>query len=137
MMPNRSGKAIEDLLASHMTRAGVAFNRQVRIGTSIFQRRLRADFVLINLAAFPLGLIVESKWQDSVGSVDEKFPGLVENIRRCYPMPTILVIAGKGAHPGAVEYLRSKVDGEHLIAVYDMEDFVSWVMRADKRPLAL
>jgi len=137
MIAARTGQVIEDLLAGHMTRAGVAFKRQVRIGESIFHRRLRVDFVLINLAEFPKGIIVESKWQDSVGSVDEKFPGLVENIRRCYPLPTIIVVAGKGARVGAVNYLREKIDGEHLVAVYDMEDFLSWVMRADKRALAL
>jgi hypothetical protein len=137
MNASRAGKVIEDLLANHMTRAGVAFRRQVKIGESIFHHKLRADFVLINLAGFPNGLIVESKWQDSLGSTDEKFPGLVENIRRCYPLPTVIVVSGKGARVGAVNYLREKVDGQQLIAVYDMEDFVSWVMRAEKCALAL
>jgi len=135
--PNEAGQSIEDLLADHMTRWGVAFKKQVFVGRSVFHHRLRVDFKLLNLALYPNGLIVESRWQGSQGSIDDKFIALAVNILKCYPLPTVVVVGGKGAKVGAVNYLRERVDGQRLVAVYDMEDFLLWVMRAEKRHLAL
>ena len=78
------------------------------------------------------GLIVESKWQDVSGTADEKFPYLVANIRHCYPLPTVVVASGNGARPGAIAWLRSRVDGTQFVAVQSIEDFVSWILRADR-----
>ncbi len=129
---NRSGHVAEDVLAEVMRGVGLRFERQVVMGKNIYRENLRVDFVITNLAAFPSGLIVESKWQDRDGSVDEKFPYLVENIQRCYPLPAVVVAHGGGHRPGALAYLEERVDGQRFVALYSLEGFMSWALRAQK-----
>ncbi len=72
---------------------------------------------------------MESKWQEIGGSVDEKFPYLVDNIYQLYPCPTIIVYGGKGAKRGAIDWLRRQADGTHLVAVLSLEEFLTWTLR--------
>jgi len=137
MKPNKSGRDTEDILAAVLRVSGITFHRQVTIGTTIYGTELRVDFVLLNLREFPAGLIVESKWQDVGGSVDEKFPYVLENIRHQYPLPAVVIVHGGGCRDGAVRWLRERVDGTHLIAVYGLEEFISWANRTEKVALEL
>jgi hypothetical protein len=135
MKANRAGQVAEEILASLLRSIGIIYDRQVTIGRTIYDTDLRVDFVLLNLDAFPKGLVVESKWQDVGGSVDEKFPYLVENIQQRSPLPTIVVVHGGGCREGAVRWLRNHCDGQRLIAVYGLEEFISWAHRSVKMPL--
>jgi hypothetical protein len=130
--PNRAGQISEAVLASVLRSIGLRFAQQVAVGRSIYDTELRVDFVIYNLAAYPDGLVVESKWQDVSGSVDEKFPYLVENIRRRYPMPVIVIAHGGGSREGAVRWLRACCDGVRLVAVFGLEEFISWALRIEK-----
>lgn len=50
---------------------------------------------------------IECKWQQSSGSVDEKFPYLYLNCIEKMPETNIIIIVdGQGAKPGAVKWLR-------------------------------
>lgn len=135
MRANTAGRVAEDCIASLLRSVGIVFDRQVVLGRTIYDTDLRVDFVLLNLQAFPAGLVLESKWQDVGGSVDEKFPYLVENIKRQYPLPTIVVVHGGGCRDGAVRWLRERCDGQRFIAVYGLEEFISWAHRSVKAPL--
>ena len=132
MKANTTGRAAEDILAGVMVAMGIAFDQQCVIGETIYHKRLRVDFVLHNIASFPRGLIVESKWQDVGGTADEKFPYLVENIYQAYPLPAMVVIHGGGCCPGALAYIRKRVNGQQFVAVYSLEEFVSWALRVEK-----
>lgn len=112
---------------------GVAYQRQTIVGVSIFESPIHADFLLTNIVAFPQGLAVESKWQHSDGSIDEKFPCLVDNILHQYTVPAVVVIHGGKCRPGALAWLLRQIDGEHLIAVLSLEEFMKWAMQAQKR----
>ena len=83
------------------------------------------DFHLFHPEKHPDGLIIESKWQQSVGSVDEKYPYLVLNIKTKYPAKTIIILDGRGYKPKAKIWLRSQI-GNNLIAVFDMSEFQVW-----------
>lgn len=122
----RAGRVVEDILAAVLTAAGVTFDRQVIVGQTIYGWPLHADFV-VQLPSFSAGLIVESKWQDVGGSIDEKFPYLVMNLRQ-QTLPSVVIVHGGGCRNGALEWLRAQCD-DHLIAVYDLEGFISWVLR--------
>jgi hypothetical protein len=102
---------------------------RTKIGTNIYGGAIEADLLVMGLARFPDGLVIESKWQDSKGTADEKFPYLVENIRRCYPCPVIVVPDGSGARPGAIRWLRDQVDGTHLLAVLSIAELMTWCSR--------
>lgn len=124
-----SGRAAEDLIYCLLKERGYSIRRQEAVGTNIYGGQTRADFYIEGTPVFPNGLIIESKWQESMGSVDEKYPYLVENIKSCYPAPTIVVIGGAGIREGAEQWLRDQVDGDQLYAVFSMEEFLTWTIR--------
>ncbi|MDM9380116.1 hypothetical protein QUB80_05310 [Chlorogloeopsis sp. ULAP01] len=103
------------------------YAKQVYIGTGIYQTDIYVDFYLFGLPAMPSGLILECKWQESEGSVDEKFPYLNLNIQYSYPAPTIIVIGGEGMREGAVGWLKEREsDNKNLLAVHSLDRFIAW-----------
>lgn len=104
------------------------FVAQFPIGCSIYGLPLQADFWLRGAPGYPGGLALEVKWQQSTGSVDEKFPYLVLNIQQCYPCPAIVIADGGGQRPGALEWLRSQAGG-NLLAVFTLAEFLAWANR--------
>lgn len=125
---NQHGRSAESVIASIVLQHTDRVERQKYIGRGIFDSDIYVDFYLHDLPDFPIGLIIESKWQDASGSVDEKLPYLVENIRFCYPCPTVIVIHGGGFRPGAVRWLKAQVGGK-LVHVFRLEEFLSWCNR--------
>lgn len=126
---NRNGSFAENTIDNILRQRRYWPERQWYIGKGIYDQDLRADFYVPDVPDYPNGLIIESKWQDVGGTVDEKFPYLVLNIRECYSCPTIVIAGGGGARPSAVLWLRSQVDGVSLVAVLSIEEFMSWAMR--------
>ncbi|MDZ8085650.1 MAG: hypothetical protein RMY16_08660 [Nostoc sp. DedQUE12b] len=103
------------------------YARSVYIGTGIYQTDLYVDFYVIDTVKFPSGLIIECKWQESGGSVDEKFPYLNLNIQSSYPAPTILVMGGEGMRQKALDWFKKQVDhNQNLLAVYSLDRFIAW-----------
>lgn len=102
------------------------YTKQFNLCKGIYDTQIRCDFILYNSEKHPCGLIIESKWQQASGSVDEKFPYLERNIRERYPHNTIVVLDGGGYKPGADTWLRSKVAG-NFIGVYTMMEFQTFV----------
>jgi len=121
----QAGRLGEDMIAAILTVFGCAFDRQIVVGRTLYGRRWRVDFVLRNVREYPNGLILESKSQKRRGSVDEKFPYVLENIRRG-SLPAIVVAHGRGIRDAA-DWLRGHCDPQHLVAVFDLEEFVSWL----------
>jgi len=83
---NRSGRTIENTICSILDAKGYLYSRQVNIGKTVYGHDLKVDVLINPSTLFPSGLIVESKWQDCAGSVDEKFPYLVLNIKEYMPI---------------------------------------------------
>lgn len=125
----RSGKSAENVIASVLEQRGLAFERQVEIGPGIYNTPTRVDFFVHDLPGFQSGLIIESKWQDTNGTADEKLPFLVANIKERYPCPTIVVLHGGGFRPGAAEWLLRQVGGT-LRAAMNLEELMSFILRA-------
>jgi len=124
---NRNGRTAENVIDAILRlHASAPPIRQYPVGFGIYGTPLQADFYLADVRGFVAGLIIESKWQESSGSVDEKWPYLVENIRHCYPAPTIIVLHGGGFRPGAERWLRTQVDSHRLFAVLRLEEFMKW-----------
>ncbi len=90
-------------------------------------RGVTCDFLLFEPDLFPNGLAIEAKWQKSQGSVEEKFPYLVENIK-LYPCPAIVIMGGKGTTEGAEKWLlRQANEVENLLAVFPtLTEFETW-----------
>lgn len=78
---------------------------------------------------------IECKWQQSPGSVDEKFPYLYLNCLHRMPEQNIIIIVdGGGAKPGAVRWLReaagqnafSTKDNPKRIQIFNLTEFIVW-----------
>ena len=123
-----TGQEAEDTIFDMLRRRNLDVKRQAHIGESIYGHPMACDFLIKGLEEYPKGLIIESKWQASGGSVDEKFPYLVENIMKRFPCPAIIILAGGGAKAGAVKWLRAQVDGQKLVGVMTLEGFMTWAM---------
>lgn len=125
---NSNGRAAEDTINDVLIRHRLIALRQYHVGKSIYGTPLYADFYVATAPGFPDGLIIESKWQETQGSADEKLPYLVTNIHQCYPCPTIIVLDGGGFRPGAERWLCSQVGGR-LYAVMNFREFLTWCNR--------
>ena len=101
------------------------FTPQYPIGKGIYDTDIKCDFIIYHPEKHKNCLIIESKWQESGGSVDEKFPYLVANIKEKYPFATIIVLDGRGYKKGAEAWLRKQTD-KKLIHVFNMSEFQKW-----------
>ncbi len=102
------------------------YTQHFRIGDSIYGNPQYCDFIVYHPERWPDNLIIESKWQQSGGSVDEKYPYLVLNIQMQYKSPTILVLDGGGYKPGGARWLRSQVGHGNFRHVFNMPQFAAW-----------
>jgi hypothetical protein len=104
------------------------YDKEVYIGAGIYDTDIYVDFFIIGIKGFDAGLIIECKWQQEGGSVDEKYPYLNLNIEKYYPAPTIVILAGKGMRAKASNWFQKQVNNNsNLIAVYaSLDDFLVW-----------
>jgi hypothetical protein len=103
------------------------YARQVYIGPGIYGTDIYVDFYIVGSSSINAELIVECKWQQVGGSVDEKLPYVNLNIHNCYPAPTIVLIDGGGMKPGAIAWLNQQVESNpNLLAVHTLSSFIVW-----------
>ena len=105
--------------------------------TTIYGHSGKTEFLLLS-KDLNLEIRIECKWQQTSGSVDEKFPYLYLNCVETMPEKTIfIVVGGSGAKPGAVQWLKyaaqnklfMAADSEKDIRVLSLEDFLVWANR--------
>lgn len=85
------------------------------------------DFIIYHPTKWENSLIIECKWQQSLGLVDEIYRYLALNIKTKDPTQTIVLIDGDGMRKGAVEWLKSAVeDNTNLIGVMNIMEFLKW-----------
>ena len=103
---------------------GRQYTTQAPVGETIYSTKRRCDFLVFNKDKFENDLIIECKWQQSSGSVDEKYPFLYHNIMRT-GIPSIIILDGSGYKPTAKKWLNSMVsEYQGLIGVYSLLEFI-------------
>ena len=106
---------------------GQQYAPQVVIGSTIYGTSRKCDFIIFNKSKFKNDLVIECKWQQAPGSVDEKYPFLLHNIIKT-GIPTIIILDGSGYKPQAKQWLASYVDSHNvLLGVYSLEEFMKAV----------
>lgn len=99
---------------------------QVYIGSGIYGTDIYVDFYIVGATAISSGLIIECKWQQTGGSVDEKLPYVNLNIQNCYLAPAVVLIDGGGMKPGAITWLTRQVAfNQNLLAVHTLTNFIA------------
>ena len=144
---NWNGKVFEDFVHDNLIRNGFtytdlkqlpltnnkgsskSFTSQFNLSKTIYGTKWMVDFLLYD-ADVDKYLVIECKWQQSPGSVDEKYPYLVTNIKEKSPYPCLVLLDGNGYKPAAKEWLLTQVD-EKLLGVLSMSEFVKWFMTQD------
>jgi hypothetical protein len=103
------------------------YAKQVHIGPGIYGSEIYVDFFVIGAISISSGLIIECKWQQTGGSVDEKLPYLNLNIQNCYPAQAVVLIDGGGMKPQAISWLVKQVgENQNLLAVHSLSSFIVW-----------
>ena len=102
------------------------YAKKYPIKKTIYNTATTCDFAVYHPDKHPNGLSIEARWQQSSGTVDEKYPYLVQNIKLHYSFKTIIILDGGGYRVGAEKWLRDQVDNK-LIAVLNMTEFQKWV----------
>lgn len=102
------------------------YSRHYHIGLGIYDTPVQCDFILYHPDKWPDKLAIESKWQQSSGSVDEKFPYLVLNITLRYGCPTIVLCDGGGYKGNAEQWLRNQSSNGNFLSVFSMTEFAAW-----------
>ncbi|MDR3200542.1 MAG: 4-diphosphocytidyl-2C-methyl-D-erythritol kinase [Spirochaetales bacterium] len=102
---------------------------------NIYQHPGNTEF-LLKSAKYNCEIRIECKWQQSSGSVDEKFPYLYLNCIDAMPEKHIVIIVdGGGARSGAVEWLKNaaankkytnKENQDKLVEVFSLTEFIQW-----------
>ena len=138
---NYTGNALEKFIESRINEKGYQritpkkfeasiylkqpiYARQFYIGPSIYQTKMYCDFILYHPQKWEKCLVIESKWQQSSGSVDEKYPYLILNIQQS-AYETILVLDGGGYKKQAKTWLKKQI-GNNLLNVFNMSEFQIW-----------
>lgn len=144
---NDNGTVFEGFLDNILTKKGYAlidrkkfeaaryleqpiYAKQFYIGRSIYDTAMYCDAILYHPELHPKSLAIECKWQQSAGSVDEKFPFLVLNIKTREPYPTIVLLDGGGYKKQAETWLRAQTD-DKLIHVFSMVEFQTWANKGN------
>lgn len=84
---------------------GLRVYREVGVGKTIIGKSRRIDILVLNDASNE-ALALECKYQDSPGTVDEKIPYALDDMR-AMRMPGYIVYAGVGFSPGVIHLLQS------------------------------
>jgi hypothetical protein len=100
---------------------------EVNVGKSPYGTMRKCDCVILDSQIFQNGLVIECKWQQEKGSVDEKLPYLVLSIE-ISKYPSIILIDGDGWKMGAITWLKKETKKRSFLrGVYCLSEFVALV----------
>ena len=138
---NKQGKVLENLVRHVVTSHGYAemsYDEWIKCGeplkslvssvpyTTIYGTRGRTEFLLIDEENKKIR--IECKWQQSSGSVDEKYPYTYECMTNVPEETVIILLDGGGYKKQARDWLKQKCDtcNTKEIKLFDMKEFVKW-----------
>lgn len=105
------------------------YSTNVAVGKNIYNNARKCHFVLFHPQKWAKGLVLEVRWQGVNGTVDEKFPFIVMNIKRS-GLETVIVMGGSNLKPEVTEWVQNQI-GYRLIEVLDPGGFQNWVLEGN------
>lgn len=119
MSANSSGSGFEFCIDALLrTRYAKVEKQWVSGWSGLFGQQIRCDFRCDN------SFIVEVKFQDNPGSVEQKLVHSVEQIKQCHQIPTTLIMGGSGYSKGCLNWAL-KQSGGFLTKVQTTDQFIS------------
>jgi len=126
---NFTGNALETRVAMLLDECGYAkrettgsdelpcYVQQSQRFRSIYGGLMRIDFYVWHQSKYPSGLVIECKSQETAGSVDEKYPYVIENLKAT-SCPAILIVDGDGPKAGAIAWCKRQAEENDWLRFY-------------------
>lgn len=112
-----TGTQYANLVATYVAKTfghrGVTVYREVPFGKTLIGKNRRIDILVIEESS-RRAFALECKYQGSLGTVDEKIPYALEDLRQL-GMPSCLVYAGEGFSPGVLHMLAASPDTAYCL----------------------
>ena len=112
-----------NLISDSKRHSNKLYSTQFNLGKNIYNSNQFVDFIISRQNGPPL--VIEAKWQQSKGSVDEKFPFLIINLKENNPYQAMIVIDGGGYRQDSVSWMKKQID-DKLIGVFSFMEFMVW-----------
>lgn len=98
--------------------------------TTIYGHAGKTEFLVVSKDQ-QMVFRIECKWQQSSGSVDEKFPYVIENCKVMQEHMIIILVDGGACKAGALAWLKQaaekcKKENSKDIRVFNMTEFMKW-----------
>ncbi len=135
---NRNGDILEHQIEALLQKKGyiagildgMGYARQYRKFSNIYGVPWRLDFFVVHPGKWPDGLAIESKWQSSGGSADEKLFFAVRSLE-ALPCPGVLIIGSDGARDCAVNWCKSAaLVNPQLTVLHGLDSVLKWAQGA-------
>lgn len=112
-----TGSQYADLVARYVSARfgprGIQVYREVSAGKTIIGKNRRIDVFCV-LGVERQAFAIECKFQDSAGTVDEKIPYALDDLR-AMPMTGCIAYAGAGFSEGVLHMLRGSAQAAHCL----------------------
>jgi len=105
------------------------YSRNIAVGKNIYDLERKCHLILFHPRKWANGLVIEVRWQGVGGTVDEKFPFIVMNIKRS-GLETVIVMGGEKLKPQVFEWVQSQI-GYRLVEVFDPTQFQNWALEGN------
>ncbi len=119
-----SGAEYADLVAGYLARRfadrSLRVYREIKIGKTIIGKNRCVDVFCV-CERNNLAFAIECKYQDSQGTVDEKIPYALDDLRSM-PVAGCVAYAGKGFSLGVLHLLEAARDAAYCLPLPDQSD---------------
>ena len=119
-----TGAEYANLIAGYVARRfgarGVKVYREIRVGKSIIGKNRCIDVFCV-CEGTNKAFAIECKFQDSEGTVDEKIPYALDDLR-ALPMAGCIAYAGKGFSDGVLHMLEASTHAAYCLPVGGQDD---------------
>ena len=105
------------------------YSTNVVVSKNIYNKARKCHFILFHPLKWAKGLVIEVRWQGVNGTVDEKFPFIVMNIKRS-GRETVIVMGGSNLKPEVFSWVQQQI-GYRLIEVLYPTDFQNWALQGN------
>ena len=104
------------------------YSTQLACERNLYQAKFKADVFVFEKEHWPNGLIIECKYQELGGSVDEKYVFTVMSLKELKHRDTLLILGGNGARNCAVNWMKDQQDKKGQFRFFGgSEQFYNWL----------
>lgn len=122
-----TGAEYASLVASYVSKRfgarGLKVYREIRVGKSIIGKNRCIDVFCV-CESDNKAFAIECKFQDSAGTVDEKIPYALDDLR-ALPMVGCIAYAGQGFSEGVLHMLNASPHAAYCLPLADQSDSTS------------